>query len=578
MLTLRNISPKKWKVASLVAIILFGIFLRTYHFSDWLQFEIDQTYDTALVSQGLEQGISNLPLLGPTAGGGRALRLGPAFYYLEYLSARIFGNNPTGHAILVLLSSILSMPIFYLFCRRYFSYFLSTLLLLLYSSSLYMVIYGRFSWSPNVLPFFILLTFYALLKSVSEKEKRRNFWFLVMIASFSILTQIHFNAFFTIPPIIAIFLFFQRPHFPLKTWLAGVAIFFILYSPLALSDLKTNGENFEFFVKKLSKTQSGANSYLKSFKISARSVALENLLILTGQDEINGKRPDQVNINHFPGTFWDGPFFPILGAIIFLFSIYYLLRELIRQKEKNPDKRAFIFLVFLWFIFTFLYYLSLAHGKFQLYPRFFLMIAPLAFILFGLILKNIDSSENKNRRGLVFLIVFYFFILNVANIQRVFAAYENGLTAPLKLGTEDVFPNTNRLTMTQQLEVTSYIQSIYAKNHFPVYLQSLHEYEPVFWYHLEKLGVRYYAPIENNHVYFEGNYFNIYPSNQKKSPGHAFSLAEQKVFGSITVDHWLPKGDFITENRQDENTKKISAQTRDISAIYTWKKFFSKMP
>ena len=578
MLTLRNISSLKWKVASLAAIILFGIFLRTYHFSDWLQFEIDQTYDTALVSQGLQQGISNLPLLGPTAGGGRALRLGPAFYYAEFLSAKIFGNNPTGHAILVLLSSILSMPLFYLFCRRYFSYFLSTLLLLLYSSSLYMVIYGRFSWSPNVLPFFILLTFYALLKSVSKYEKHRNFWFLVMVASFSILTQIHFNAFFTIPPIIAIFLFFQRPHFPLKTWLAGATIILILYSPLVLSDFRTNGENFDFFMKKLSKTQSGANSYLKSFEIDVQSVALENLLILTGQDEINGKQPDRVNINHFPGTFWDSSFFPILGAIIFCFSIYYLLRELIRQKEKKSDKRAFIFLIFLWFIFTFLYYFSLAHSKFQLYPRFFLMTAPLAFILFGLILKNIDSPENKKRRGLVLLIVISFFILNVANMQRVFAAYEIGLTAPLKLEMEDVFPNTNRLTLAQQLEVVAYIQSIYAKNHFPVYLQSLHEYEPAFWYHLGKLGIHYFAPIENNHVYAEGNYFNIYPSNQKKIPGHAFSLAERKVFGSITVDYWLPKGDFITENRQDENTKKISAQMRDISAIYTWKKFFAKMP
>ncbi len=574
----KKLAPHKWEIAILTVIVLFGIFLRTYHFSDWMQFEIDQTYDTRLVSQGVQEGHSELPLLGPTAGGGRALRLGPAFYYLEYLSAKTFGDNPVGHAMLVLLSSILAIPLFYFFIRRYFSIFLSLLLTALFASSLYLVTYGRFSWSPNILPFFILLTFYSLLRSVSKDEARRNFWFLLFALSFAIITQIHFNAFFTIPPIVVIFIFFKRPHFPLKTWLAATTIFLLVYSPMAVSDFKTKGENFEFFIKKLSKSQGVVNGPKTALRINATVFTLENTLILTGQDEINGKKIDRENINHFPGDIWNGAFFPVLGAIILILSSYFLIFNLARKKDSLVGKRDFLWLIFLWFLFSFLYYFSLARGNVRFYPRFFLMITPLTFILFGFILEYIDSEKDKRRQVLVFFITLSFFALNVAGNAKVFASYQTGLQHSLKLETEDVFPNTNRLTLIQQTEIVAYIQSVYEENHYPVYLQTLHEYEPVFWYHLEKFGITYWAPIENNHPYRQGNYFNIYLSGKEKAPGHAFVLADRKQFGSLTVDRWTPKEGAITKDFQPKNTQEIPDQTQKISNVYTWKKAFPNLP
>jgi hypothetical protein len=147
---LRLFRERKLEVILFCSIIALGIFFRTYHFSDWLLFEIDQTYDTRIISPAIENGIENLPLLGPTAGGGRALRLGPAFYYIEYIGASIFGDTPVGHALPVLILSILSIPLFYLFIRRYFNTRVSLALLAIFSISAYLVLYGRFSWSPNV--------------------------------------------------------------------------------------------------------------------------------------------------------------------------------------------------------------------------------------------------------------------------------------------------------------------------------------------------------------------------------------------------------------------------------------------
>ena len=187
---LKKIKANKWEFALLLIIICVGIFLRTYNFSRWLHFEIDQVYDMDIVAPAVSDGIQNLPLLGPNVGGGMA-RLGPAFYYMEYASAKIFGNTPVGHAMNVLILSILALPLFYVFCRKYFSKVESLGLLAIFSVSLYMVMYSRFSWSPNVLPFLVLLSFYTLLRSVSPKEKYPARWFLAAVALITITSQIH---------------------------------------------------------------------------------------------------------------------------------------------------------------------------------------------------------------------------------------------------------------------------------------------------------------------------------------------------------------------------------------------------
>ena len=140
----------------LVAIIGFGFFLRSYHFSDWLHFELDQARDARIVDDGLRGDFFDLPLLGPKAGG-TTLRLPPAFYYLEYWSAFVFGGTPAGIAVLGMLLSTASIGVFFLLLRRYFSLFLASSLTLLFAVSEFFVMYGRFAWNPNLIPFFLFL-------------------------------------------------------------------------------------------------------------------------------------------------------------------------------------------------------------------------------------------------------------------------------------------------------------------------------------------------------------------------------------------------------------------------------------
>lgn len=565
----------RWKVILLVAIIATGIFFRAYHFSDWLLFEIDQSYDTRIVSEAIENGIENLPLLGPTAGGGRALRLGPAFYYMEYVSALIFGDTPTGHAMLVLIFSILAIPLFYIFTRRYFRSDIAIALTALFSVSAYLVFYGRFSWSPNVLPFLILVSFYALLRSVSEAEARRDRWFLLATLAITIASQIHFNTFFTIPTITVLFLLYKRPKFRWKTWVIAIGIVLAIYSPMVLSDISTDGENIGFFTKKMSKTNESPLSLLANFPkklmMDLNYTASGYFLIDSGIDHINGKRVRDYglqNDEHFP---WR-----VFAILLFLTQCSILLWNIWRERASN--RKDFLILLFLWIGIPFVYFYSLISSSFQIFPRFFLPFAPIGIILLGLLLEKILPEKNPVRRIALSLFMLTLFLPNLSRIQTHFSSLSNPKGNTSVIETEDIFPNNSRLTLKEQVAITDFLFEKQAQNGYPVYFDAIHEYEPVFWYHLSKKGLRYSNRINEHHLYAEGNYFHIQYSTHKigRKLRESFTIFEKKNFGVLTVYTLRPKLPNITSLRQLPEEKKYSEQTIQIQSLTTWKTIFEK--
>ena len=101
--------------AAFLLIMAAAIFVRTYHFDDWLYFKMDQSRDALLIKNAVDNGPGYLPLLGARAGATKLkhgfLRLGPIFYYFEYASATIFhSTQPYVLAYPDLLFSILAIP------------------------------------------------------------------------------------------------------------------------------------------------------------------------------------------------------------------------------------------------------------------------------------------------------------------------------------------------------------------------------------------------------------------------------------------------------------------------------------
>ena len=154
----------KKKIIVIIAIAIFsiGFFLRATHFHDWLDFGDDQVNDATIVSNVVDHN-APWPLLGPkmshTGNGGRKgqYHLGPMFYYFEITSAKLFGNRPDALAYPDLLFDILTLPLFYIFFRRFFSTNITLALTGLYAVSFFALSFSHSALNPNLIPFFVLL-------------------------------------------------------------------------------------------------------------------------------------------------------------------------------------------------------------------------------------------------------------------------------------------------------------------------------------------------------------------------------------------------------------------------------------
>ncbi|MEI7749541.1 MAG: glycosyltransferase family 39 protein [Candidatus Moraniibacteriota bacterium] len=567
---LRTMRKNRWELVAIAVFFGVGIFLRTYHFSDWLHFEIDQAFDYELVSPAVDHGIGNLPLLGPNVGGGM-LRLGPAFYYMEYASAIVFGNTPTGHAMNILLLSILALPLFYLFCRRYFPTIQSIGLLAIFSVSLYLVMYSRFSWSPNVLPFLVLLSFYALLRGVSPRERHPARWFLVAVAMVAVTSQIHFNSFFVIPIIAIIFTAINRPRFRWKVWLATLGIVFLVYSPAILNDVKTNRENLHYLKEKFVKTSPGSFIMPDTLVQTVEYGAYEFFFINTANDQINGIKLKDYGFE--PGVYGDGFGLKILALALSVFGSVVLIIRTFR--ETDADRKNFLILISLWLAVSFYLIYSIADG-YRMYPRFFLLLSPLAILLYGFILELFGPEKSRLRLVAFSIVILALVGLNLRAIAPAFATLRN--TAPMTesadIETGDIFPNTNRITLSQEQGIVDYIVSKHDENGYPVYLDAKSEYEPAFWALLERRGIGYSDEVGDSSLYTEGNYFDIRFSDDSFDPGSDFTVLETRPFGTLTVTRFQPLETVVIGTRQSDTDRKRSVVMSDISKLLTWDSLF----
>jgi len=258
---IRRHAKKSYPIAVL-AVILAGVFLRTYHFHDWLQFKGDAFRDANLVSHIYADGAESLPLLGPRAGG-TMLRLGPAFYYFQYLSTAVFRSiDAPVLAYPDLLFSVLAMPMLFLFARMYFSRMWSLASVAMLAVSFLAIEYGRFAWNPNSAPFFTILFSYAVLRVSDADTKYRPLFASMAGLSLAIVSQLHFSAFLGLPIVLAAFIIWNRKDVK-SAWGYGVVLPFILsvlivYLPVFANEILKHGENSrQFFLAISAKSSKG---------------------------------------------------------------------------------------------------------------------------------------------------------------------------------------------------------------------------------------------------------------------------------------------------------------------------------
>ncbi|HBB37166.1 MAG: hypothetical protein UX02_C0002G0373 [Candidatus Moranbacteria bacterium GW2011_GWC1_45_18] len=366
-----------WKIVLFSLVIALAIFLRVWHFSDWLFFKMDQARDASIIKQAFELGPGWLPLLGPKAGG-TDLNLGPAFYYFQYLAASLFQSvHPAVLAFPDLLFGILSIPLFFIFAKKYFSRNWSMILASLFAVSFLGIQYSRFSWNPNGLVFFNLLFFLSLLNVFDKNIKYHLRWVILAGISFAVSTQLHFLSFLTLPVIAAIFIIFNwkesRKALNWRYVLFFLAIILLIYLPVILNEIVSKGENTHQFMLAL-KEKPSEHSFWKNIKRDIRYWGQNWFLILTSWISRKG------GIN--------GAILSWLGAI---FPAIYLGYKSFRREE-NAVKKNFVLISLLWFSIYFLAYIPIAY---QIRPRFFLPLLVLPFIFIGYLAVFFWEKKHK---------------------------------------------------------------------------------------------------------------------------------------------------------------------------------------
>jgi 4-amino-4-deoxy-L-arabinose transferase-like glycosyltransferase len=392
----QKLKENKYAVIFL-AIMLVAIFLRTYEFHDWLKFTHDQARDAQIVSDILS-GKQPLPLLGPKAGGTDFL-LGPAYYYFSYVAAKIFGNHPDKLAYPSLFFSILAIPLLFLFMREYFDKRISLLAIAIMSVSYFFVANSRFSWNPNLLPFFSLLYLYAILKILNAKNSSALWWSVLAGVSLGIGIQLH-TFFLVIMPVLTFcvfgYLFFQKYPSIWKKLFTILVVTLVLNGTQIISEIKTDWQNTQNFLQGTS-NKSKNNFDDSVLWVAACQIQVNTYFLSSLQDipPLSDKYACKNILNAPSKKFIKSlPYYSSLAAsTIFSLLGYFLLWHFLR-KEKDEKKKNFLRLVGLFNLIAFLVFIPVAN---VLFLGYFIMLLPVPFVLFGLFLKML--SEKYGRRG-----------------------------------------------------------------------------------------------------------------------------------------------------------------------------------
>ncbi len=560
----------------LIAILLVAFCLRSYELGSWLHFELDQSRDAKVVDLALDGNVLDLPLLGPKAGG-TFLRLAPAFYYFSYVSAKLFGGMPVGGVWFVVVLSTLFVGGLFFFLRRGFSQEVSFGLTALAAVSVYLVLYGRFAWNPNLIPFFVVFGFYALLRSVDHEEVHKERWFLGAALLLTLATHFHFLAFLALPTVTGLFLLLKRPRFRWSTWLAAFGIIAFLYVPMILNEVATKGSNTkEFFGAITEKSTKEDHTLIEKGVRDIAEFSMANTVILTGYE--GSTFPNVLFNSHDKKVICDkrcdeGKWQGIAGLLFVLVGLWTTLLGWWRARTRASSD--FYLLSLLWLGVALLLFLPLSYG---VAPRFYLLTAPLSFVLLGSIFENIHCLHRTKKKYIFFLVVGLLVATNIFFLRERFGELKDAGTHLVVSQPDRILKERIRVTLEQQETIVNFVEQASVKTGYPVYFTSGPQYKRSFKYLLEKRGVTLGSfSLENR--YQEGLYYMVLRSGSGLENKYApylgmYELVDIKSFGTLSLVELRPRPGMLIGAREDFSlpVKKAESQA---PPRYTWREFFS---
>ncbi len=369
----------QWQNILFFIILVLGAFLRFFKLRAYMTFLGDQGRDALVVWKMLKEG--DITFLGPVASMG-GFYLGPIYYYFMVPFLFLWNYNPVGPAVMVVLFDLATIVLIYKFCNEFINKKVALLSTFLYAISNLVIVYSRFSWNPNILPFFSFLVFYSYAKAIIKKQK---FFYLIAGLSTGVIVQLHYMAVLMFPfMILAYFLLDNKKE--IKDIFQLIGGFLITFSPFLLFEIRHGFPNF---------------NTIFNFVLKGEEVGL-----LTGGKQVVNNTFISLGTQLFSGILTPG--YKLLGKILLIFSLIGIFFEYLTPRiMKRKQTMLLFFLISLIFIssiynnpihdhyLTFLFFLpplifSIAFFKFVDNRK--LLFIPGAILIFLLVRANFQEN------------------------------------------------------------------------------------------------------------------------------------------------------------------------------------------
>lgn len=335
----------------LIIILLLAAALRFYNLPGYIQFLGDQGRDVLVVKRMIVD--YQWTLLGPNASVG-GFFTGPIYYYLMIPFLWFWQLSPVGPTVMAAVFGVATVGLLYYFGKVFFNEKVGLMAATLAAISPKMVDISRFSWNPNPVPFFALLTIVLLYFGVSQKKW---WWTFLSGISLGIMFQLHYIDLVFVPIVGLGIVLTSKPkdwlrHIPaiLSGFLVGDAMFLIFELRHGFPNLRSVWE----FV-----TRGGQTVAPRSFNLPMLFMEILRRLyeLLFGMKEKNL-------------LMW-----PFIYSSLVAFG-WYTYRNFSNQESQKK-----VILILVWLVVG---ALGIGSYKGQLYDHYFGYLYPLPFILLGL--------------------------------------------------------------------------------------------------------------------------------------------------------------------------------------------------
>jgi len=363
-----------------ILIILVGVFLRFYRFTDRISFYGDQARDLLLVYKLFE--LKEWIYHGPAVSTVQAL-LSPLFYYTLAIPYKLSNFNiltPFIFTGLINSSAILAM--IYV-TSKMFGKKAAIFSGILYATSFLVIKESIKGTNPGFIPPFSILLIYSLYKLIRNQTRFLN------LSAISFISLLNFNAagIFTIFPF-AIMLFFYKVKLKIKNIIIPALILFLfVVIPYGILEWKFRGYNLGVMLELIR----GKGNFNLMRNISNLSFALKTT----------------ISDLYFPGMDYIGIFI----ALFILLSIpYYVIFKRTERKSATYVLSLFIFLYLL--VYLLLTELKTAGSLDYLLATVFI---PLVIMYTSSLLSNYFIGLKK------FLIIFIILLSIFLNLKKYHA-------------------------------------------------------------------------------------------------------------------------------------------------------------